>query len=361
MTPQQFIQKWRGNTLSERAGAQAHFLDLCELLGVEKPGYPDQGEEYCFERGATKTGAGRGWADVWKRGFFGWEYKGPGAKLEPALKQLMMYALALDNPPLLVVSDRLVIQIHTHFTGRPSQIHTVLIDDIGLPENLEKLRWLFTDPEQFKPRITRSAITIQAAKLFGDVARAMQEHGHEPREVAHFLNKILFCLFAENIKSPHGEPLLPDRLFSRVLANGLKDVPRFEKQLRNLFRCMSEPNGEFGLHLIEWFNGGLFDGDKTLPLKRDDIRRLVDIGSLDWSAIDPTIFGTLFERGLNPKKRSQLGANYTDAGTIMRIVNPVVVEPLAAEWESIRSAIAVNMTLVHEVSANTRAKASATS
>ena len=357
MTPQQFILKWRDNPLAERAGAQPHFLDLCELLGVEKPGNPDQGDNYCFERGATKTGAGRGWADVWKRGFFGWEYKGPGAKLEPALKQLMMYALALDNPPLLVVSDRLSIQIHTHFTGRPSQVHTVHIDDIGLPENLEKLRWLFTDPEQFKPQITRSAITTQAAKLFGDIARAMQERGHEPRDAAHFLNKMLFCLFAQNIKSPHGEPLLPDRLFSAVLANGLKDATRFAKQLKNLFRCMSEPNGEFGLHLIEWFNGGLFDGDKTLPLKHEDIRKLVDIASLDWSAIDPTIFGTLFERGLNPKKRSQLGANYTDAATIMRIVNPVVVEPLAAEWKNIRGAIATQMTLVHEISAKARAKA----
>ena len=100
MTPQQFIQKWQHNSLTERAGAQAHFLDLCELLGVDKPADPDN---YCFERGAKKTGAGRGWSDVWKRGHFAWEYKAPGVKLEPALKQLMMYALALDNPPLLVV------------------------------------------------------------------------------------------------------------------------------------------------------------------------------------------------------------------------------------------------------------------
>ena len=171
MTPQQFIGKWQHNTLTERAGAQAHFLDLCELLGVDKPGDPDN---YCFERGAKKTGAGRGWADVWKRNHFAWEYKAPGVKLEPALKQLMMYALALDNPPLLVVSNRLVIEIHTHFTGRPSEVHTIQIEDIGTPANLQKLKWLFSDPEQFKPQITRRAITIQAARLFGDLAWAMQ-------------------------------------------------------------------------------------------------------------------------------------------------------------------------------------------
>ena len=95
---------------------------------------------------------------------------------------------------------------------------------------------------------------------------------------------------------------------------------------------MAGRHGEFGEHLIEWFNGGLFDDDTTLPLKRDDINQLLGITSLDWSAIDPSIFGTLFERGLNPKKRAQLGAHYTDPASIMRIVNPVIIEPLMAEW-----------------------------
>lgn len=167
MTPEQFIAKWRDNKLSERAGAQPHFIDLCNMLGVETPSDPDN---YCFERGAKRTGAGRGWADVWMRHNFAWEYKAPNANLETALKQLMTYALALDNPPLLVVSDRLRIEIHTHFTGTPSELHTIALADIGTPENLQKLRWLFADPEKFKPQRTRAAITLQAAKLIGDLA-----------------------------------------------------------------------------------------------------------------------------------------------------------------------------------------------
>ncbi len=168
MTPGDFIAKWRGNTLSERAGAQGHFLDLCELLGVEKPADPDN---YCFERGATRTGAGHGWADVWKRNCFAWEYKAPGRDLAAALKQLMTYALALDNPPLLVVSDREIIHIHTHFTGTPSETHTILVADIGQPENLQKLRWLFTDPEKFRPAKTTYAVTEEAAARMGEVAK----------------------------------------------------------------------------------------------------------------------------------------------------------------------------------------------
>jgi len=83
MTAEQFIAIWKDNKLTERGGAQAHFDDLCDLLGVDKPRDPDN---YCFERGAKKSAGGDGWADVWKRGCFGWENKKPGRDLDTALK-----------------------------------------------------------------------------------------------------------------------------------------------------------------------------------------------------------------------------------------------------------------------------------
>jgi hypothetical protein len=76
MTPQQFIAKWQKVNLSERSACQQHFLDLCELLDQPKPAEADpEGEWYTFEKGVTKTDGGDGWADVWMRGHFGWEYK----------------------------------------------------------------------------------------------------------------------------------------------------------------------------------------------------------------------------------------------------------------------------------------------
>ena len=134
MTPAQFIALWQNNPLTERAGAQGHFDDLCELLGVDKPRDADN---YCFERGAGKAGGpegNRGWADVWKRGHFGWENKRPGRDLRAALKQLTDYSLELDNPPLLVVCDRERIEIHTAFTGYPDEARSIPIADIGQPE-----------------------------------------------------------------------------------------------------------------------------------------------------------------------------------------------------------------------------------
>lgn len=101
MTPQQFIAKWQGCQLAERAFYQQHFNDLCALAGHPTPAAQDTvGDTFCFEKGATKTGGGNGWADVWKRGFFAVEYKGPSGDLRKALDQVQRYALALENPPL---------------------------------------------------------------------------------------------------------------------------------------------------------------------------------------------------------------------------------------------------------------------
>ena len=85
MTPQQFITKWQRVQLSERSASQQHFLDLCELLEQPKPAAADpDGAFYRFECGVKKTGGGDGWADVWMRGHFGWEYKGKHKDLAAA-------------------------------------------------------------------------------------------------------------------------------------------------------------------------------------------------------------------------------------------------------------------------------------
>ena len=88
---------------------------------------------------------------------------------------------------------------------------------------------------------------------------------------------------------------------------------------------------------IDWFNGGLFDDDCALPLEREDLSLAIRAADLDWAEIDPSILGTLFERGLDPDKRSQLGAHYTDRDKIMLIIEPVVIRPWLAEWEAAKA------------------------
>jgi len=337
MIPAQFIARWKDNPLSERAGAQGHFDDLCDLLGVDKP--RDSGS-YCFERGAGKASGGDGWADVWKRGHFGWENKRPGRDLRAALKQLTDYALELENPPLLVVSDRERIEIHTAFTGYPDQPRTITIADIGQPENLQILRWVFTDPEKLRPVKSLAAITEEAAGKFGALAETLRKRGQEaphfPQQVAHFLIQCLFCMFAED------ENLLPRGVFTGLLTKAAADPARATNRLTALFVAMQN-GGDYGDDTIAWFNGGLFQTIAVPPLTREDIAALQHAAEMDWRNIDPSIFGTLFERGLNPAKRSQLGAHYTDPATIMRLIDPVIVRPLTLEWQAAMAAITAKL------------------
>ena len=330
MTPAQFIALWQNNPLSERAGAQGHFDDLCELLGVDKPRDPDN---YCFERGAGKASGGDGWADVWKRGHFGWENKRPGRDLRTALKQLTDYALELENPPLLVVSDREIIEIHTAFTGYPDQPRRIAIADIGTPENLQTLRWVFTEPEKLRPVKSLAAITEEAAGKFGEMAETLRRRGLDSQPVAHFLIQCLFCMFAED------EGLLPRGIFTGLLAKAADDPARATNRLTALFTAM-QSGGDYGDDTIAWFNGGLFSTIAVPSLKHAELAALQHASEMDWRNIDPSIFGTLFERGLNPAKRSQLGAHYTDPATIMRLIDPVIVRPLTAEWQNAKTAIA---------------------
>lgn len=328
-----FIAKWRASTLKERSAAQEHFIDLCRLLGVKTPAEEDpHGEWYCFEKGAKKTGGGDGWADVWKRGHFGWEYKGKGKSLVEALRQLRQYAPALENPPLLIVCDLDTVEIHTQFTNAVPVVHRLRLDDLANPSQLQKLIWAFTDPERLKPARTRQAVTEDAATLLGGLAQRLRQRNHDPQQVAHFMTRLLFCLFAED------SGLLPERLFSVLLTEARSAPAEFPTLTGELFRVMRQ-GGWFGVRRIPWFNGGLFDDDRCLPLERVDLDILHSAAALDWSAIEPAIFGTLFERGLDPDKRSQLGAHYTDAESIRRLIEPVIREPLLVEWAVVKAEI----------------------
>jgi len=341
MTPQAFIAKWAAggaaDGLSERAGAQAHFIDLCRLLDVPEPADP---EAYCFERGLKKAGGENGWADVWKRGCFAWEYKAPGRDLAAALRQLMTYALALDNPPLLIVSDRQRIEIHTHFTGTPSECHVFELQDLLDAQVRQRLRWVWTDPERFRPSRTTQDVTAEAAARFADLAQRLAARGHDPQTTAHFLIQCLFCLFAEDAG------LLPARLFERILDKSAAAPEKLSPRLAELFAAM-RAGGDFALETIAWFNGGLFQTLAPLPLQAEEAAILRQAARMDWSQIEPSIYGTLFERGLDPAKRSQLGAHYTDPDTISRLIDPVIVRPLAAEWEATKATIAQQMARYH--------------
>lgn len=333
MTPQEFLAKWRNVELKERTASQSHFIDLCSLIAVEDPVTADpKGEWFTFEKGATKTGGGEGWADVWRKGCFAWEYKGRAANLDKAFDQLLRYSIALESPPLLIVSDMERIRIHTNWTNTVQRVREIALDDLTDAAARDLLRDCFLDPEKLRPAQTRQMLTESAAREFAALAQRLRDRGHEAHVVAHFVNRLVFCMFAEDVS------LLPDKMFQRMLEAARSAPAQFADHARTLFSAM-KTGGMVGFERVEWFNGGLFDDDGALPIELSDIENLLAAAKLDWSEIDPSILGTLFERGLDPDKRSQLGAHYTDRDKIMQIVRPVVIEPLEGEWAEARAKI----------------------
>jgi type II restriction/modification system DNA methylase subunit YeeA len=333
----EFVHRWKINSQSERAGAQSHFHDLCDMLHQPHPAAADAaGERYAFEKSVGKTRGGTGFADVWLRDHFAWEYKGKHKDLKKAYQQLNDYREELGNPPLLVVCDLDRFEVHTNFTSTSKRVYAFSLDDLNrsqptatcpLPP-LEVLRALFSDTDILRPERTDAQVTQDAARQFARLAERLEIEERNLNatrpQIAHFLMRILFCLFADSIG------LLPDKVFRKLLQGEDRFQPkRFLRKLTLLFEAMSSEDGIFGEHSIRWFNGGLFNDASIIELDRADLGILYEVSrNHDWSRIAPAIFGTLFERSLDPVRRSLIGAHYTGEQDILLLIEPVLMRPL---------------------------------
>lgn len=340
MQPQEFAAKWRdlAPRLTERAAYQEHWRDLCALLGERGPTDAGDPDNYAFEKHVKKAGTGEtGFADVFRRGHFIAEYKGHGKSLGKALQQALLYARELDNPPLLIVSDLNVIEIHTNFTGSSPRTLRITLDDIerdasvgGDLTALQVLRAAFRDPGRLDPRQLRERVTQDATAQIGQVAQALAARGTAPIPAAHFLMRVVFAMFAEDVG------LLERGLLTRVLRRAREHPDRSQGYFQELFTAM-QGGGEFWGTDVRHFNGGLFDDGAALPITQGDADRLLQAATLDWAEVEPAIFGTLFEQSLDAATRSKRGAHYTSVPDILRVTDPVVMQPLRREWAKVKA------------------------
>jgi hypothetical protein len=345
-----FVKKWAASTQSESATAQEHFIDLCRLLNEQTPNEADPtGDIFAFEKGAKKPD-GDGFADVWLKGHFAWEYKGKHKDLGIAYKQVQTYREALGNPPLLVVSDIERFEVHTNWTNTETWIYHFRNADIALDEPVEVstyggpaadaprltalqvLKALFEEPDRLKPLRTTEQITQEAAKLFGRITDDLRKWKVEDMRIARFVTRVMFCMFATDVG------LLPRETFSEVINVNKDDPAAFRENLSALFEVMRK-GGKFLMHPVPYFNGRLFeDSDVPHEIHGQHVRLLEDLNSVNWADVEPSIFGTLFERVIDPAQRRRIGAHYTSRADIELIVQPVLMAPLRREWEQIKAA-----------------------
>jgi hypothetical protein len=330
---QAFVEKWERVTLNERAVAQSHFNDLCHLLGQQGPIEADpDGTYYRFEKPLTKVGGKAGFADVWRKDRYAFEYKTRGRyiDLRQAYQQLLLYKEDLDNPPILAATDVENFEIHVAFTGFKTRVERFTNADIRTVGTRELLHLVLTDPEQLRPAERAESVTEEAAARFATVAQLLERRGFAPSRIAPFFMKLVFAFFVEDLR------LLPGNLMTQHLEASIFAPQEFPDRMRALFQTLNT-GGYFGLARVPRFNGGLFANDDVLPLTADEIQYLAAAARLDWREVEPAVFGTLFERSIDPAKRAQLGLHYTSTADIRLIVEPVLMDPLRREWVEVRS------------------------
>lgn len=346
-----FSAKWANYQGTEPQHYQAHFNELCDIVGHLSPSDDLDNHDFEFQQPAPTPGDRNGVADVFLRGRFVMEYKKPGKSLEDAYNQALRYRDSLGNPPLLIVSDFQTIRIHTNFTGTVSDTYTIALDDLVDIEAQAKrrsalgkesksplsvyqvLRYCFYEPGNLKPSNTPDDLTQAAADVFWSISDELQTYNPgKDFEIARFLSQLLFCMFASDVG------LLKKQLMTEYTQEvGDSPAEVFSERLNLLFDWMNEGN-RIASPPIKRFNGGLFDGTKhDLEIVTGIMPFVREADSLDWSQIEPAIFGTLFERIYNPEKRAQHGRHYTSRQDIETLVEPVVMKPLRREWDALKS------------------------
>ncbi len=382
-----FIARWSVATPSERANSQLFLSELCDALGVPHP-EPAAHHGYAFEFEVTEHHADgtttKGRMDLYKRGCFVLESKQfQLAKTEPSQLQLAAeeagvttkkkssqptrgteawddamvkargqaerYVRALPatepNPPFLLVVDvGHTIECFADFTqaGRSflpfpdPRTFRIRLEHLAEAPIRERLRLIWTNPAGLDPALKSADVTREISGHLAELAKSFELAGHPPKLVADFLTRCLFCMFAEDVG------LLPDRSFTELLESLPADGTGFQEIVQQLFREMNTGTGH-GISVILrkkllQFNGGLFADDTVLPVNSLQLGLLKLAAQQNWGNVEPAIFGTLLERALNPGERHKLGAHYTPRAYVERLVLPTVVEPLRAEWASVRAA-----------------------
>ena len=378
-----FISRWKESGGSEIANFQPFVIGLCALLGLDAPDPSEQKNEkndYVFERrvdykfddGTTA----RRRIDLYKRDCFVMEAKQSAKRVEAkkanpdqpdlipedatqvkagaatrgtgrwdkvmraAKRQAEDYARALPKehgwPPFILVVDvGHVIEVYADFSGQGKNYaqfpdrdgYSIPLECVRDQAIRDRLRAIWSAPHSLDPAKRSAEVTRDIAERLARIALSL-EGKHDPKEVAEFLMRCLFTMFAEDVG------LLPKQGFERLLGEMVATPEHFAPALESLWRVMDE--GGYAPHLnatVKRFNGTLFRKRKAIALERDDIRELHIAAGRDWREVEPAIFGTLLERALDKKERSKLGAHYTPRAYVERLVVPTIIEPLRADWE----------------------------
>ena len=390
MNVDQFITRWSNRTGgAERANYALFLSELCDVLNVPRPDPASavtEQNDYVFERLVRRTDGTTGRIDLYRRDAFVLEAKqsrqtdpsgrrgekfvetGPDqgrldlpTAPEPlgrrsarrgwdvlmvnARRQAEDYARDLPQhhgwPPIVLVCGvGHAIEVYADFRrmGKYEQFpdrqgFRIYLEDLRDEKIRERLRCIWLDPHGLDPTRRSAKATREIAGRLAQVSKSL-EKTHAPEEVAHFLMRCLFTMFAEDVD------LLPEASFQGLLQDCVASPASFAPLLDELWRTMD--TGGFATSIraaVKRFNGALFKDAKVIPLGREEIGELLAAAKANWTEVEPAIFGALLEQALEPSERKKLGAHYTPRAYVERLVTATIIEPLRADWSNVLAAV----------------------
>ena len=261
-------------------------------------------------------------------------------------------ALPVDHgyPPFLLIVDvGNVIEVYADFSGLGKNYdhfpdrhsYRLSMDDLLDSDVQTRLAAIWTDPQSLNPTRKSAEVTRDIAERLAKIAKRLEKR-YAPVEIAEFLMRCLFTMFAEDVGPENpAQRLIPDKGFETLLHQMIETPQNFAPALESLWRTMDA--GGYDARTSTPRSSGSTAGCSAacarFQLDQDDIIELHNAAKRGWGEVEPAIFGTLLESALDPAERSQLGAHYTPRPYVERLVIPTIMEPLRADWEEVKALV----------------------
>lgn len=320
-----FADEWK-SAHYERSESQTFYNEFFEVFGVKRRRVAS------FEEPVKKLGDERGFIDLFWKGVLLVEQKSAGRDLSRAKQQALDYFPGLKEhelPRFVLVSDFETFELYdleedttSRFTLRQLPNH---IEEFGFILGVQKRSFRDQDP-----------VNIAASEIMGKLHDALKESGYEGHELERFLVRLVFCLFADDTGIFEPRDIFSALITQRTNPDG-SDTGLW---LSQLFDVLNKPvtqrqkNLDQDLAQFPYVNGDLFQERLSFPSFNADMRsHLIDALDFSWDTISPAIFGSLFQSVMNRQERRAQGAHYTTEKNILKVIEPLFLDDLRAEFK----------------------------
>ena len=322
-----FSKEWENET-SEEAEAKSFLESFFDVFGINRKRVGS------FEHKVKKLNDKDGYIDLLWKGIILIEMKSKGKDLNKAFIQAKDYIHGLKEhelPKYILVSDFENFRLYD--TEENKTVEFKLNDFVNNVQHFS-----FIAGYQKRVYKEQDPVNIKAAELMGKLHDRLKNIGYEGHPLEVYLVRILFCLFAEDTT------IFEKQQFQNfIIERTNEDGSDLASKIQELFQVLNTPNEKRFKNLDEqlnafpYVNGKLFE--ETLPMASFDSAMrtaLLECCYLDWSKISPAIFGSMFQSVMNPKERRNLGAHYTSEKNILKLIKPLFLDELWAEFDAIK-------------------------